>query len=407
MKIYNSELSVSPTDLSSFLSCRQKNALELSVANGARKRPVWHDPLVETLAELGREHENAYVLSLKATGKSVEDLSGIMNRELALERTDRAMDKGIDIIVQAALAHGKWFGWPDVLLKATNFCSKFGDWSYEPADAKLARETRGGTILQLGVYCELLNQVQERPPEWFYVVASGHGDSERIVRPYRFREYAAYFRLMRARFEQALTEDFTELESRHEAEPVEHCQVCSWSQHCREWWKNVDHLSLVAGLSRIQRRELTACGVSTVLELSEIGSPLPFQPHRGSIASYERVRDQARVQVSSRDENRLLYEFIPVPADSSDTQDPVGLARLPQPCPGDVFFDLEGDRLAGENVREYLFGLVTVETDGKEKYHSWWACNRHQERQAFEAVMDLIIERLEAFPGMHIYHYAP
>jgi hypothetical protein len=33
--------------------------------------------------------------------------------------------------------------------------SALGGWSYQVADTKLARETRAGTILQLGLYSEL------------------------------------------------------------------------------------------------------------------------------------------------------------------------------------------------------------------------------------------------------------
>ena len=32
------------------------------------------------------------------------------------------------------------------------------------------------------------------------------------------------------------------------------------------------------------------------------------------------------------------------------------LARLPEPSPGDVFFDFEGDAFIGERGREYLSG---------------------------------------------------
>ena len=406
MRFVDSKLSVTPTDLSNFLSCRHRNALELSVADGARKRPVWNDPLTETLAELGKNHEAAYIETLKSQGRSIEDLSDVMNRELAVQRTEEAMKGGVDIIAQAGLANGDWFGRPDVLLKTLSRASKFGEWSYEPVDAKLARETRGGAILQLGVYCDLLSFAQGCAPEWFYVVGPGQGGKEHDLRPYRFSEYAAYFRLMRAKMEETLDKPHEDLEQIFEAEPVEHCSVCPWSQHCKEWWKSVDHLSLVAGLSRNQRRELSEQEVSTVAELSALQSPLPFKPQRGSIAGLERARDQARVQVASRGKSRPVYEFVAA-SGSSESEEPTGLARLPAPSPGDIFFDLEGDPMAGDKVREYLFGLVTIEADGSEKYHCWWATNRHQERVGFEAVMDFISERLETYPDLHIYHYAP
>jgi hypothetical protein len=40
-------------------------------------------------------------------------------------------------------------------------------------------------------------------------------------------------------------------------------------------------------------------------------------------------------------------------------------------------------------------------------YRSYWAFTEADERKAFEAVMDLIVERCRAHPTMHVYHYAP
>jgi hypothetical protein len=52
------------------------------------------------------------------------------------------------IIVQGALASGRWSGRTDIL-KRVETPSALGVWSYEVIDTKLARETKGGTILQL------------------------------------------------------------------------------------------------------------------------------------------------------------------------------------------------------------------------------------------------------------------
>ena len=54
-----------------------------------------------------------------------------------------------------------------------------------------------------------------------------------------------------------------------------------------------------------------------------------------------RVRDQARVQDRARREGRRIHELVtPVEPDK-------GLAALPEPSAGDVFFDIEGDAFAG------------------------------------------------------------
>ena len=81
-----------------------------------------------------------------------------------------------------------------------------------------------------------------------------------------------------------------------------------------------------------------------------------------------------------------------------------GLARLPRPSPGDMFFDMEGDPLFDGGL-EYLFGIVTVD-DGQERFHAFWAHDRDEERVAFQAAVDFMVDRLARHPDAHIYHYA-
>jgi uncharacterized protein len=348
------------------------------------------------------------VLALKQQGKTVADLNGVIDRDDAVDKTLKAMQAGVDIIVQAGLSHGAWYGRPDVLIKV-DARSDLGPWSYEPADAKLARETRGGTILQLGLYCELLHEAQGIAPISFHVISPTVEGEGQIQRTYRLQEYAAYFRLIKAKLEQSIPLGYLELERQNEPEPVDHCLICPWFGTCQDRWRADDHLCLVAGISRLQRRELPLCGIHTVAALAAAKSPFTFKPKRGNTAAYERVRDQALVQIQSRAEGRIVYELIPQPvvvAEDGKSSDPVGLARLPEPSPGDVFLDLEGDSLASNGGREYLFGLVTVEPEG-ERYQCWWATNPQEERAAFETVIDLLMARLAIYPDLHIYHYAP
>ena len=57
------------------------------------------------------------------------------------------------------------------ILRRVDVPSALGEWSYEAIDTKLARETRGGTILQLSLYSGLVGAVQGKLPEYMYVVA--------------------------------------------------------------------------------------------------------------------------------------------------------------------------------------------------------------------------------------------
>jgi predicted RecB family nuclease len=389
-------LVLSATDLSNFLSCRHRTALELAEAHGKDRRPRWHDPLLALLFERGLQHERDYVESLRATGRDVVDLAEVNAPDAALARTLDLMGSSTEVIVQGALGDGRWYGRPDVMRRVAR-PSRLGSWSYEVADTKLARETRAGTILQLGLYSDILGAAQGVMPEKFHVVTPDH---DAPVQSFRTREYSAYFRWIRSQMEGAVAQDYAGLAAASYPEPVDHCDVCPWSSRCSRKRHEDDHLSIVAGISRLQRRELETRGVATLADLAGLSLPLSFQPRRGSMETYLRVREQARVQLESRGQNRPVFEIRPF-------EEGKGFGRLPAPSPGDVFLDLEGDSFAREGGREYLFGVVTLDSAGRPAYRAFWAFDDREERRAFEAVMDLIGQSGRDHASRHVYHYAP
>ena len=406
----DSGIRISASDLSHFLSCRHLTALDLSVVHKRTRRPHHEpDPLLELLWKRGMEHEKAYVESLRREGRDVLDLNGIPRNHAdeAIAQTLDAIRAGKDVIVQAALQHESWFGYADMLVR-NNKASKLGAWSYEVIDTKLARETRAGTVLQLGLYSAMLAEIQGTTPEQFHVVIPEPGHTTQISIPFRVDDYSAYMRLMQRELLRSTKMDPDELAHLHYPEPVDHCDICMWRRACDEKRHADDHLSLVAGLGRLHRRELASKGVNTLAAYA--GMTLPFQAKRGSKDSYARYQQQALVQLQSREASALAYKLRPPeppPKDPLLLVEPRGLSRLPQPSPGDVFLDLEGDNYADEGGREYLFGITTLEADGSEQYHKWWAFTAAEERVAFESVMDFIMGRLERDPNMHVYHFAP
>src|SRR6202044_3275487 len=102
--------------------------------------------------------EREYVEQLGAEGFSVVIIEGIGVDEKAIVRTRASMEAGAEIIVQGAFRFGRWTGRIDVL-RRVDTPSDLGPWSYEIIDTKLARETKGGTVLQLCLYAELLASV--------------------------------------------------------------------------------------------------------------------------------------------------------------------------------------------------------------------------------------------------------
>ena len=390
-------LVLSPTDLAAFLGCRHRTGLDMAAAQGVLKRPHFDDPKLELLFARGDLHEAAYVDSLRADGRAVVDLDDEkMDRARSARLTIEAMAAGADVIVQATLLEPGWTGRADVLEKVP-VPSRFGDWSYEVTDTKLARETRAGAILQLCLYSEMLATIQRVVPRSLHIVTP---DPVTPRESYRFEDYRAYFRLVRAQLLATAAETADAVMAAYYPEPVDLCGSCPWFTACDRKRHDDDHLSLVASITRVQRQELEGHGTGTLTALAGVPLPISFKPKRGTGDGLARVREQARVQLESRGLAIPVFESLPVAPG-------FGLTRLPEPSAGDLFLDLEGDLFAREGGREYLFGVVSLDSDGMPRYQAYWGLNDAEERAAFEAVMDLIAKSLAAQDGMHVYHYAP
>lgn len=388
-------IELSATDLSQYLGCKHRTGLDLAVAGGTMSAPSWADPVLEILRQRGIEHERMFVRDIKAQNLRVTDCTELAG-QACVDATLVAMRDGVDVILQGALRGGSWFGRPDVL-RRTPMASALGGWSYYPIDTKLAKETTGGTILQLSLYAEMLASAQELLPSSFVVVTP---HPQRPHQEFRVLDFAAYFRLVQRRLLKASAQQADVVMVQNYPEPVAACEVCRWRARCDQRRHADDHLSLVAGTSRLQRRELESHDVRTLTGLGTLSLPLPFSPPRGSKEGYVRVREQARVQLAGRAQGKVVYEVLP-PSDEH------GLARLPAPSPGDLFIDFEGDSFAQEGGREYLFGAFAIDASGALSSLSRWALKPGEEKIAFQALIDAIVDRRAAHPTMHAYHYAP
>jgi predicted RecB family nuclease len=394
MKANTVGIRLSASDLSNHLACRHLTVLDLAVTTGGRSAPTWHSPDTFVLQQRGMEHETAYLSHLEAAGVVICDLSKIDNDSKALAETVAAMERGVSAIAQATFTDGCWFGRADVLMRVER-ASRLGSWSYEVYDCKLSRETKAATILQLSMYAELMELVQGILPESMYVVPPSE-----TFQPeqYRVLDYAAYYRHIKARLQMAVRE--SDSASPTYPEPTPHCDVCRWWRDCDTERRKDDHLSLVAGISRLQRKQLTVWDTTTVAELARFPLPIRERPEYGSKEGYVRARQQARVQVEAREEHRPVHEVL-------DITEQHGLSLLPAPSNGDVFFDLEGDPFVGLSGREYLFGMVLANSEAEATYECRWALDAANEKKAFQWFVSSVMDRWARDPAMHIYHFAP
>lgn len=239
----------------------------MQVATGALAKPDHYDPLLEILRERGHRHEQAYLDHLKDTGHAITVINGVDIDDGAVQATQDAMHEGHEIIVQAALRAGRWNGRADILRRVEE-PSALGDYSYEIIDTKLARETKGGTVLQLCLYADLLAAMQGTPPAHVYVVAPW---SDFKPQDFRFADYAAYYRRVKLAAESSASED---AENETYPNPNAHCDICRWHMSCDQVRRNDDHLCLVAGISKIQVSELQANGFGTTALLANMPVPM-------------------------------------------------------------------------------------------------------------------------------------
>ena len=420
MEIIEDSLTYSATDLVGFLECEHLTSLERQALSGHLERPERTDPVLDRIAQRGQLHEERFLESLLSDGLRAVKLELDPNlprgERLAQggDETRNAMRTGVDVIYQAVLFDGRRLGFADFLRRVEQR-SGLGSWSYEVWDTKLARHAKASAVLQLCMYSDLLCEYQGRAPSEMHL-ALGGVKGETVS--FRVANYAAYYRMVAREFEGVLeaTPNYPMVTA---PEPVEHCGVCRWSERCRTQWRAEDDLSLVAGLTSRQRSALREINVSTRSTLAEPTQPLPERLDRIGREALQRIHAQASIQVKGEQAGAILSELIPPPRDrEGDLIPSQGLLMLPQPSPGDLFFDMEGDPFfSSDEVDgiEYLFGVIEPgreDDSGLPTFHSFWSIENGTvtttgEKRAFETFIDLVMDRLAADPNLHVFHYAP
>lgn len=367
----------SASDLMRFMGCAHATTLDLMRLRGEGPEPGADSEDAALLQKQGDAHEAAHLERLKVSGRSVVEIPrGDLERDA--EATRVALTEGSEVVFQGAFLSGNWGGWSDFLERVER-PSALGSFSYEVADTKLKRRPHPKHVLQLVLYSDLLAEVQGAAPEFAHVEL---GSGERAT--LRLADYAHHARGARARLEAFVADP-----SPTRPFPCADCALCRWADHCASVWVAEDSLFNVAGISRGQVKKLEAAGITTMEALARLDHPI-----RG-LAETTRAKlvAQARLQ-HARKTGEPAYELrAPEPGKGFDL--------LPEPTPGDIFYDIEGDPHY-EGGLEYLHG---VWCDGD--FHAFWAHDHKAEAQALSELLAFFRARLDAHPDARIYHYAP
>ncbi|MGO9383542.1 MAG: TM0106 family RecB-like putative nuclease [Mycobacterium sp.] len=383
MFVTGDSLVYSASDLAAAARCEYALLRDFDAKLGWGPAVAIEDALLARTAALGTEHERRRLDRLRdefgdavaVIGRPAYTLAGLT---AAAQATRRAVANRAPAVYQAAMFDGRFVGFADFLVLD-------GD-HYRVTDTKLARSPKVTALLQLAAYADALagSGVPVAPEAELEL-----GDGT-VVR-YRVGELIPVYRSQRALLQRLLDEHYAAAAPvRWDDDGVLACFRCPL---CAEQLRATDDLLLVAGMRVTQRDKLIDAEITTVAELAGHTGPVPdLAP-----SALGKLTAQAKLQVRQRDTGTPQYELV----------DPQPLTLLPEPDPGDLFFDFEGDPLWTADGREwgleYLFGVL----EAAGSFHPLWAHDRVDERTALTDFLAMVAKRRRRRPNMHIYHYAP
>ena len=382
-------LVISASDLRTASACEFALVRDLDVLRGLCAAPALAaDPMLQRVAALGDEHENAELRRLGQVHRGrvrqlpspVYSPAGLAE---AMAGTLGALGSDAEVLAQATLFDGGFVGRADFLERTPD--------GWLVSDTKLARHENVPALLQIAAYAALLSDAGVEVAPVARLVLGG-GD----VHDVPLRDVLPVYRTRRARLEELL------------ADHRSHGSLAAWGDArwlacgrcpvCEVAVEESRDLLLVAGMRGPTRRRLLDAGVRTIEDLAaHDGTVLDVRP-----AMLERLRAQAVLQLAQEAAGgQVQHEVTDVEA----------LRRMPRPSEGDVFFDFEGDPLWRERGSsiwglEYLFGMVETDS-GNPEFRAFWAHDRHEEKQALVAFIDHLTARRRRWPDLHVYHYAP
>lgn len=397
MQNVGERLVFSASDLSNANECLWAQVRRIDRALGFEiEVPKDHDPMLVRAGKLGERHESARLAEfrIKYGDGVVEIPRPDLNdphrsvesqlRELS-HLTLQALREKKPVVFQATFFDGEFQGFADFLILTDNG-------KYAVYDTKLARKAKIMALMQLGAYAHQLEENGIPTARQVHLIlgdnsVSSH-DLKDILPTYLYRRSAM----------QELVASRSQNRERG-GSPVFwgdlNYAACGKCAVCETHVKANDDLLLIAGIRLDQRAKLIAAGIKTATELGTTGAS---KVENLSSDTFTKLKAQAKIQVKS------LHKHPGSPPEH-EVFNPSALSAIPEPNPGDVFFDFEGDPLYQEGRHwnlDYLFGYV----DTNSKFTPIWAHNLEAEKAALISFCAMLRERLALHPSMHVYHYA-
>ena len=420
---------ISASDLAVFESCpwRLARVADEKLGKGVSV-PDTTDPMMELVARLGLEHEARQLEHLKSQMQVTEltyDPADPADAEAWRANIQRAQHDTMDALSSDVGALFQATLYEEILPGAplpigfqgfADFIVRTGD-SWEVWDSKLARRAKDHALLQLAAYHDQLERAGVTLADTVQIIL---GDGTHSV--HAVADLLEPYRQMRDRVMALIAHRVIDpLPLPWGDESFAPCGT-KGCPACSEQIVVMDDLFQIAGLRKTQRDKILTGGFGTLLEFADASREEVRRAIPGiGRDTLEGLHLQASLQVATRNnpDGRPAWEVLSRGM----------IENLPEPSPGDIFFDFEGDPTYQEFAAdgsplgslsqgddsvwfgiEYLFGMWGENLNPGSADSSFlplWAETFDQEREAFDTFLRLLEDRTAVFPDLHVYHYAP
>ena len=382
----------SPTMLTRYINCKHiisNEYLESSQNLKRDQRSITDDLRLQK----GIEHEVDYFQELKKKYSKIKDIKSLkkLSKDEKIKETIKSIKEGYELIYGGWLSNKNWSGEIDFLEINKNQKSDLGDYSYEILDTKNSTKVKGVSVYQLGIYLDLLKNIQGILPKNFYFVLKDKKKQKIKVSDV----YDAYL-YHKDSYEKFLSKNL----GKTFPEKCSFCNFCDWQTHCNNEWEDKRHVNQLLGNTNKDCQKFINAGITTYDQIANLDPKKKIDGLREEI-KIKRI-EQAKLHLEAEKEGVPKWKCI-----KENLILNKGFNLLPEPSACDLFFDLEGVQdYVYPGKLEYLFGIYYEEKQEK-IFKAFWAHNKDEEKQSVINFFKFTKDHFKKYPKAKIYHYAP
>ena len=290
----------SPTMLTKYINCKHiisNEYYEKSLKLKKNKRTITDSLRMDK----GLEHEDLYFQNLKKKYSKVKNIKSLKNltRKEKIDETIKYLKKGYELIYGGWLESGEWVGEIDFLEINRNLKSKLGDFSYEISDTKNALKVKGINIYQLGIYVDLLKDVQGILPKNFYFILK-----DKSKQKIKLTEVYETYLYHKRNYEKFLSDGI----KKTVPEKCSYCNFCDWSDQCQNEWESKRHVNQILGNNKKDCQKFISSGIKTYDAVAKLNPQKKIGGLREEI-KIKRI-EQAKLQLEAEKEGSPKFKYI-------------------------------------------------------------------------------------------------